>query len=290
MKWLSHLFYLPVLFGLIRIVILLSKSNILLYILIVMVLSIYLLMVDGAIYLTPKNTSKKDKVFVIGLSRTGTCLFSLSTHLLTRLIYSLDSLTQTGTTSMTRALIQLSYKTYHFNRYVVMSDRNAVDAFDAHTDISVVPIFEQLSREYPNAKFVLSLRDERKWARAMIRFVRGGINGILFRVHPVPRTFYDTVYGEGWYDYDEDDWIRVWRHHLNRVRTFFSSSRSRKKRLLELNLAEEKGIDAWQKLKDFLDCNDIQVKNENVFPHQYVFRYTFFVQPWMQLKWWLCGE
>ena len=210
-----------------------------------------------------------------------------SIPVLSNLLHTLEHTHRTGTTSLTRALVQLSYKTYHFNRYVVMSDRKAVDAFDAHTDISVVPIFEKLSKEYPNAKFILSLRDERKWARAMIRFVRGGVNGVLFRVHPVPRNFYNTVYGEGWYDYDEEDWIRVWRSHLKRVRTHFYMMK--KKRLLELNLAEEDGEDAWKKLKDFLNCENHDVENQGAFPHQYVFRYTFFVQPVLQLKWWLLG-
>ena len=243
----------------------------------------YLLLVDGAIYLKPRNNKKKkkkEKVFVIGLSRTGTsaCSLSLSPSLIKH------THTHTGTTSLTKALVQLSYKTYHFNRYAVMNDRKAVEAFDAHTDISVIPIFEKLSKEYPHAKFILTLRDERKWARAMIRFVQSGVNSVLFRVHPVPRNFYNHVYGKGWYDYDEEDWIRVWRLHLKRVRTHFMRKKSR---FLELNLTEENGNDVWKKLKDFLGVDGDD--DDGVFPHQYVFRYTFFVQPVLQLKWWWWG-
>ena len=56
-------------FGLIRIAIHLSTA---LYILLGILFILYLLVVDGAIYLKPRSSNtSKEKVFVIGLSRTG---------------------------------------------------------------------------------------------------------------------------------------------------------------------------------------------------------------------------
>ena len=71
LKPLLSLLYVPVMFGLIRIAIHLSTA---LYILLGILFILYLLVVDGAIYLKPRssNNTSKEKVFVIGLSRTGT--------------------------------------------------------------------------------------------------------------------------------------------------------------------------------------------------------------------------
>ena len=69
LKPLLSLLYVPVMFGLIRIAIHLSTA---LYILLGILFILYLLVVDGAIYLKPRSSNtSKEKVFVIGLSRTG---------------------------------------------------------------------------------------------------------------------------------------------------------------------------------------------------------------------------
>ena len=74
LKPLLSLLYVPVMFGLIRIAIHLSTA---LYILLGILFILYLLVVDGAIYLKPRSSNtSKEKVFVIGLSRTGTYLCS----------------------------------------------------------------------------------------------------------------------------------------------------------------------------------------------------------------------
>lgn len=234
-------------------------------IMIVVALTMWLLLVDGAIYALPRVFPRRpeDKVFVVGLSRTGT-------------------------TSLSAALNRLGRRCYHFNRHIVNAsdatrlarDRTAIEAFDGHTDIATVPALEQLASAYPLASFVLSLRDERQWASAMVRFMRK--NRTLFEWHPVPRRFYGEVYGERWAEYEEKDWIRVWRDHVRRVRRLFSDGPRRRGRLLEMNVGElAKRGEAWSTLCAFLGIEDVP---REPFPHRLVFWHSFVTQPWEQVR------
>lgn len=79
-------------------------------------------------------------------------------------------LSKTGTTSLTRALRMLGYRTNHFPYSAVRyeSGRLRLDldrfyAWDAATDSPVALFFRQLEEEFPQARFILTLRDIDAW-------------------------------------------------------------------------------------------------------------------------------
>tara|TARA_B100001057_G_C22813824_1_gene936527 strand:+ start:369 stop:1055 length:687 start_codon:yes stop_codon:yes gene_type:complete len=93
------------------------------------------------------NTGKR-KVFCIGLGRTAT-------------------------SSLTYALIKLGYKTWHCP-YLYDSDniRNYVNKFDALTELPFCCDynFKQLCMMYPDAQFILTVRDEEKWLKSTDKY------------------------------------------------------------------------------------------------------------------------
>ena len=121
-------------------------------------LSFYLAMLSGFLIVPPcrnaAGVTRKPKVFCIGLSRTGT-------------------------TSITVALHQLGYDAHHQCHALVTHDsagrprmsRDWAEAFDVHSDIAPATVFEELAVAYPDARFVLTRREPRIWARVMIRFM-----------------------------------------------------------------------------------------------------------------------
>lgn len=81
-------------------------------------------------------------------------------------------LSRTGTKSLTAALARLGYKAGHYDvsvRAVRLGDREPVldhdliRDWDALTDIPIAAVYRTLDRDFPGAKFVLTVRDERSW-------------------------------------------------------------------------------------------------------------------------------
>ena len=191
---------------------------------------LYLWLLSGFLVIAPPRTTtapNRPKVFCIGLSRTGT-------------------------TSITVALHHLGFAAHHQCHALVRHDaasgapcvnRLWAEVFDAHADIAPATVFEELARIYPDAKFVLTRREPRAWAHAMIRFT--GKFRYLLRFPPIKRMF-DDVYGAVWSAYDADDWARVYAAHERRVLETFAHEPHR---LLKLDITAGAG---WTELCPFV--------------------------------------
>jgi hypothetical protein len=93
--------------------------------------------------------SDRPKVFVVGLSRTGT-------------------------TTLTTALRQLGYLAAHWANPATGLLLSVEDAavFDAMTDAPVADAVEDLADRHPGARFVLSLRPVESWTRSLLSHFR----------------------------------------------------------------------------------------------------------------------
>lgn len=219
--------------------------------------ALYLWLLSGFLVIpAPPERTSKPKVFCIGLSRTGT-------------------------TSITVALNELGYAAHHQCHALVEHDaqgkprvnRYWASALDAHADIAPATIFQELMTAYPNARFVLTLREPRAWSRAMVRFCS---KFRLLLTCPPVSTMFDDIYGAGWPTYGEDDWARVYAAHEARVAKAFANAPHR---LLRLNIM---GGDGWGELCDFLD--EPRPPHATPFPHADVFKLSATTQVSWQLQ------
>ena len=69
-------------------------------------------------------------------------------------------LSKTGTSSLTKALKLLGYKAAHFIKI------HEFDNYDAITDTPIPVIYQALDKQYSNAKFVLTIRDAEDWVKS----------------------------------------------------------------------------------------------------------------------------
>jgi hypothetical protein len=149
-------------------------------------------------------------------------------------------LSRTGTTSLTKALRMLGYRTVHFPT----SDEQ-IARHDAATDASVAYRFEELDRAYPGSKFILTVRDEEAWLRSYEQFrdqqTRIGRNWPMMRVARAVRL---AVYGTE--EFDRERWREGYRRHNQRVREYFAD---RPGDLLVMDITRGEG---WEKLCPFL--------------------------------------
>ena len=232
---------------------------------------LWLLLVDGMLVVSPPQPSSRKKVFVVGLSRTGT-------------------------TSISEALETVGIHCHHFCSKLVRFDASGMpilnptyaDEFQAHSDISAALIFKQLAQKYPDALFIYTERSPKIWAKAMISFLQQGAKSVLFRVHPTAKRFYSAMYGDSWHSLAEKDFEAMYAAHHERVLETFRGPQSH--RLLRLNISSEAKTAAgqkklWQKVVEFtgahgrLDMNDLPP-----FPHRFVFRHSLIIQPLRQFQ------
>lgn len=240
---------------------------------------LYALLVDGVLLIKPTSPLQKRKVFVIGLSRTGT-------------------------TSISCALNHLGWRTHHMCGQLAdlkaqggpSLKRAYSDCFDGHTDLAPAVVFEQLAHTYPDALFIYTTRPVGKWAAAMVDFMQKEPRKCLFKSHPVADGYYRAVYGADWAHMSEEEFVLAYNRHDERVSTFFSASTARSERFMELDIttmaSQNHGKDLWEKLCTFIGASEIPAIP---FPHRYVFRYSFVDQPCQQLAelvirlgaWWM---
>lgn len=142
-------------------------------------------------------------------------------------------LSRTGTVSLTTALKQLGYRAKHYpHLFQVVELAKQVDAL---TDTPVIVYMETLDRLFPNAQFILTIRDEDEWIDSCRRH---------YAKKPVERIMAwklwnrRAVYGvEG---FNESHFRRVQAQHEARVRAYFQG---RADKLLMLNICAGEGYE-----------------------------------------------
>lgn len=171
------------------------------------------------------------KVFVIGLSKTGT-------------------------STMDAALNRLGLVAYHNHHPLTRQQLREEDValFDAVSDTPIAHIFESLAEQYPTARFILTRRPEEKWLKSMVHHYERllGIDTFeLLRARIADpetcpggllwRQIHESLYTR------HGDFMAAFRAHDARVREFFKDQPGR---LLEFDVFSG---DGWQKLCTFLD-------------------------------------
>lgn len=78
---------------------------------------------------------------------------------------------KTGTTSLCSMLNTLGYKTAHWGRHHrdLLAGNLTTNVFknnDAFADLPLPLFYKELDEEYPNSKFILTIRDSGKWLKS----------------------------------------------------------------------------------------------------------------------------
>ncbi|MCS3824364.1 sulfotransferase family protein [Salinibacter ruber] len=196
------------------------------------------------------ESENEEKVFGIGLSRTGT-------------------------TSLAHALRKIGYSTAHWKVQGKIIGIEELYEFDAVTDTPVSCRFEQLYRAFPKSKFIYTTRRLKGW----IKSIKNHHGYEVPRSAPTPshqrrinnikrsteskHTYRNLL--EAMYTYQSlygrhESWKEAYKKHDENIKNFFKTRNE--KRVLELNVIGEKK--PYTKLCQFLDVEE----PKSSFPHK----------------------
>jgi hypothetical protein len=168
-------------------------------------------------------------------------------------------LSRTGTRSLTSALHVLGWDTIHYPadqrtfEQLCNADYNLdiLQQYQGITDITVAPYFAQLDRQYPGAKFILTVRDRESWLRSCVNH---WYERPAFAETSTPeqetymnmrRLLRAAVFG--CYTYNEERFSWAYDQHVRAVREHF---KDRPHDFLEIDICAGAG---WKPICDFLD-------------------------------------
>lgn len=166
-------------------------------------------------------------------------------------------LNKTGTTSLSRAVEILGYRSVHYvhrstsdriERAILAGAplhkycwrpriRYRVKRADAYLDVRAVEEnFELLDKQYPGSRFILHTRDLDDWLESREKHVLRN-----------QQRHREGRYRGSWLTVNRKGWIREWHKHHERVRAYFED---RTDDLLEIDITRGHG---WDELAHFLD-------------------------------------
>ena len=182
-------------------------------------------------YFATPPTYLKPKVFVIGLSKTGT-------------------------TSIGNALDFLGYKrigwkdirSRHLAHTYIHGDLKPLigqtEYFDAFEDLPWPYVYQGMAERYPDAKFVLSLRkDEKTWLESMRRHMGRG-------TWEPAAHFYGAEHVDG----NEETVLNAYRNHTANVRRYFEDKPDR-----YVEMVVDDGDANWKTLCSVAQCPEGQI-------------------------------
>jgi len=162
---------------------------------------------------------------------------------------------KTGTATFREAVKQLGWTNFSdskdvFLKYIKDDDWNPifeyVRQYDAFKAWPWALVYKELDKEFPNSKFVLTIRDENNW-------IKSSLNQFWDEETPMR----EWIFGSGSPLGNEEQHLDVYRKHNKDVVEYF---KDRPNDLLVVNWEEG---DGWEKLCNFLGKDILDVR----FPH-----------------------
>lgn len=160
---------------------------------------------------------------------------------------------RTGTSSLHLALHQLGLRSVHHHQLMKMTEEinrdrgrpllwGIIDQYDSFMDGLIMYRFAELDRQYPNNKFICTMRDEESWVKSILDR----------RADDTQRKIPMLE------DISEEAWRELYNDHYTDVQAYF---RGRPLDVLYINICQGEG---WEKLGQFLG---VEVP-EGPFPHE----------------------
>lgn len=148
-------------------------------------------------------------------------------------------LSKTGTSSLTRALTLLDYKSAHFVKV------HEFDRYDAITDTPVPVVYQALDLQYPQAKFVLTTRDADGWVKSFQNHIE---RQEWTSRYPKMRSdaLLATMQLYGTIHFDREKFLAGYERYHQEVKDYFAG---RENDLLIMDICQG---DGWEKLCPFL--------------------------------------
>jgi Sulfotransferase domain len=173
-----------------------------------------------------QSSTRRGKVFGIGLGRTGTGSLVAALNLL-----GVRSIHYPSDDQTLRELKAAQFRL------------SVLDEYDGAADISVAPYYAELDRAYPGSKFILTVRDKANWLDSIEAHL-ANVNNFDYEF---ARFVHTVTYGCE--VFHRERFARAYDCHVMNVSLYFSQ---RPSDLLVLDIC--KG-DGWDLLCSFLGCN-----------------------------------
>ncbi len=160
-------------------------------------------------------------------------------------------LSRTGTKSLDRALSMLGYRSDHFSTHLLRLeagtlslDMHKVEVYDALTDITATLFFREIDEAFPGSKFVLTVRDCDDWLRSCHGHFPPLEPGVWPHGDAKVLELLRRVYAAD--SFDSDRFLAAYHAHDEAVRSYFAS---RPGSLLVFDVCSG---DGWRPLCTFL--------------------------------------
>ncbi len=151
-------------------------------------------------------------------------------------------LSKTGTTSLNDALSLLGIPSIHFP-----SSLEQVQEFDGATDTPIALAYEKLDLLYPGSKFILTIREPSSWLLSSQKHQQKVTEMFNGQISEWMIDLYTQCYGQ--WEYNSSLWLSTYKRHLQSVLKYFQG---RESDLLILNICQGEG---WKELCTFLGCS-----------------------------------
>jgi len=158
---------------------------------------------------------------------------------------------KTGTSSLSKALSILGYRSIHFLRLSKEPKEGWIEylkkcKYDAYSDAPMMHpgMFEKLDKAFPNSKFILTIRDKKSFQKSYVNFIKGS----------------------PWEIKDDQELIKKMQKYENYNKRAIEHFKDRSNDLLVMNIFDG---DSWEKLCSFLNK---PIPNKP-FPHINIGRY-----------------
>lgn len=208
---------------------------------------------------------KRSKVFVIGLSKTGTTSFG---DALARLRYR-----RLGWEDIRSRFLFRSYLRGDISPFTSLTEY-----YDAFEDLPWALIYQDMARIYPDAKFILTLRaNEEDWLTSI-------------KTHTANRKWvgHKFVYGAFKAAGHEESYLEAYQNHTASVRNFFAAKENGPELLEWVTDSKDAEEDKWGSLLRFLDLEDSKEIREELGEFPWTNRTDFGREKiFMKTVWWI---